>query len=100
SKGDYAYALKNFRATAYEFFDFQDSWVAARSLTAPEADTWVHLFAVNSELGPRLYLNGVLEDANPYMEGSAARNDGLNVNIGREPEGTGGRRYFNGVIDE
>ncbi len=99
-KGDFAYALKFYRESSYEFFDFQDSWVAARSFAAPTPDTWVHLFAVNTETGPKLYVDGVLEDENPYMEGSGGRNDDWNVNIGREPQANGGRRYFNGVIDE
>lgn len=100
SKGDFAYSLKQYRETAYEFFDFQDAWVASISVTPPEAGTWVHLFAVNTELGPRLYVNGVLENETNGFEGSGARNDGMNVNIGREPQTNGGRRYFNGVIDE
>ena len=100
SKGDYAYALKNYRATNYEFFDFQDAWVASRSTTVPTVGTWVHLLAVNTALGPKLYVNGVLEDEAPYTESNGARNDALKLNIGREPQGTGGRRFFNGLIDE
>jgi hypothetical protein len=100
SKGDFAYSLKHYRETSYEFFDFQDAWVASISTTPPTVDTWVHLFAVNDETGPKLFVNGVLESADNGFEGSGARDDGLNVNIGREPQAAGGRRYFNGVIDE
>lgn len=100
SKGDFAYALKQYRESAYEFFDFQDAWVASVSITPPTAGEWVHLLAVNTELGPRLYVNGVLENETNAFEGSGARNDDFNVNIGREPQANGGRRYFNGVIDE
>src|SRR5690606_37955647 len=42
SKGDNTYALKLYRETAYEFFDFQGSWVNSTSTTPPTADTWVH----------------------------------------------------------
>ncbi len=100
SKGDFAYSLKQYRESAYEFFDFQDAWVASISTTPPAVDTWVHLFAVNDDTGPRLYVNGVLENPDNGFEGSGGRNDDINVNIGREPQASGGRRYFNGVIDE
>lgn len=100
SKGDFAYSLKNYRDVGYEFFDFQDAWVSSISVTAPVEETWVHLFAVNDDIGPKLYVNGVLENPTNGFEGSGARDDGLNVNIGREPQASGGRRYFNGAIDE
>ncbi len=100
SKGDFAYSLKNYRDVGYEFFDFQDAWVSSISVTPPTEDTWVHLVAVNDDIGPKLYVNGVLENETNGFEGSGTRDDGLNVNIGREPQGTGGRRYFNGAIDE
>ncbi len=103
SKSDFAYALKlQNGAAAWEFFEYSGGWNAAVAQTFPEANVWLHIMGVQQGFETRIYVNGVLE--NPFgatlTEGGSGRLETTNVNIGREPQATGGRRYFNGIIDE
>lgn len=103
SKGDFSYALKLYREASWEFFEYDGSaWNAAVSSAFPEPGVWVHLLGVQDEFNTWIYVNGVLD--NPFgptsTAGGGGRDETFNVTLGREPQGEGGRRYLNGIIDE
>lgn len=101
SKSDFAYALKLQQGATWEFFEYNDGWNAAVATTPAEPSTWIHLIGVQNGPATQLYVNGVMENPDAILTaGGSGRNETIRVNIGREPQATGGRRYFNGVVDE
>ncbi|MGG1515612.1 LamG-like jellyroll fold domain-containing protein [Paenibacillus oryzisoli] len=66
--------------------------------TAIPANQWVHLVGVYEPgTALRIYVNGVLSNANTTSIAASQYNSNLNVNIGRRPSS---ELYFEGKIDE
>ena len=96
-KGDHSYAIKHHFSNSIEFFIYDGGWhVAWFAVDNSFNGTWHHLAGTYDGSELKLYIDGRLEAATPYV--GSIDSSTFNVNIGRNTEVTG--RLYEGTIDD
>jgi hypothetical protein len=101
TKGDTTYTLKEANTLGnVEMNIYSGGWHTATMTgrTAANNNTWYHLAGTFDGSNIKLYLNGTVAATTAWAGPIATNTD--SVNIGRDSNGGGGRRYFNGRIDD
>jgi hypothetical protein len=103
AKGDNSYALKHNTGNYMEFNIYDGTWYTARGPAVTAATfngVWHHVAGTYDGTTLKIYINGELQ---PAIASESHTGDidssATAVSIGRDSDG-GGRRYFNGLIDD
>lgn len=100
AKGENAWRLGVNNTTTgihYAFTGSSRSYQAANSTTQLLLDEWYHVAATyDTNVGARVYINGVLDASNPDLGG--IETNAMPLLIGDNPEATG--RFYDGMLDE
>jgi hypothetical protein len=102
TKGDMCYALKHNQSNYMEFNIYDGTWYTARgpAVTSAFNGTWHHVAGTYDGTTLRIYVDGELQPTyGAESHVGVIANTATSVSIGRDND-SGGRRYYNGLIDD